>query len=46
MLVSGTLLLEPHNHFQPEWPGSEPIAFLIRWLTRAGSDALRSEVRL
>jgi hypothetical protein len=30
MLVSGTLLLEPHNHLQPEWPGPEPIAFLMR----------------
>jgi hypothetical protein len=19
-----------HKHFQPEWPGSEPIAFLMR----------------
>jgi hypothetical protein len=23
-------LLEPHNHFKPEWPGPEPIAFLMR----------------
>jgi hypothetical protein len=25
-----TLLLEPYNHFQPEWPGPEPIASLMR----------------
>jgi hypothetical protein len=29
-LQSGTLLLEPYNHFQPEWPGPESTAFLMR----------------